>query len=349
MSGAKTGTVRAGVIGATGYTGLELLRLLAGHPRVQLCAATARRERGRPLGEVCPALRGRFDLVLGDVQDTELQRCDVVFAAAPNATAMQHVPELLDAGVRVIDLSADFRLRTPALWQQWYGQPHACPKLLAEAVYGLPELYRERIAGARLVANPGCYPTAALLALIPLLEERAIVGPVAIDAKSGVSGAGRKTDVALNYAETAESLKAYGLAGHRHLPEMRQVLEEVHGEPMELTFVPHLVPMKRGILTTIYTHVRNRDADVQALLERRYEREPFVQVLPPGSEPATGTILGCNDCRLAAHRLRDGKGLVLLSAIDNLVKGAAGQALQNMNLMFGFDEKEGLDGGAWFP
>jgi N-acetyl-gamma-glutamyl-phosphate reductase len=338
------------VVGATGYTGVELLRLLAVHPQVDLAVVTSRAEAGRRVDELFPNLRGHLDLAFVDPAEAGLEECDVVFFATPNGTAMQLVPGLLAAGVRVIDLAADFRLKEAALWEQWYGVPHACPELLEEAVYGLPELGREAIAGARLIANPGCYPTAVILGLLPLLEAGLIDGAHLIaDAKSGVSGAGRKAAVPTLLAEAAESFKAYGVPGHRHLPEIRQSLEGIAGEPVGLVFVPHLVPMIRGIHATLYARLVADPGDLQSVYSGRYGAEPFVDVLPAGSHPETRSVRGANHCRLAVHRPQGGETVVVLSVIDNLVKGAAGQAVQNMNIMFGLEEREALAQPALMP
>lgn len=338
------GWIRAGVVGATGYTGVELLRLLLGHPQARIEAVTSRGNAGRRVDETFPNLRGFCDLAFVDPGSSSLASCDVVFFATPNGTAMEVAPALLDAGVRVIDLAADFRLRDPALWEQWYGMPHACPELLGEAVYGLPELNREAVRGARLVANPGCYPTAVALGYLPLLEAGVISteGLIA-DAKSGASGAGRNAKLHILLAEASESFCAYGASGHRHLPEIAQSLGQMAGKSPGLTFVPHLLPMIRGIHATLYATLLPGEADLQALFEGRYADEPFVDVMPPGSHPETRSVRTANTCRIAVHRPQDGDRVVVLSVIDNLVKGAAGQAVQNMNLMFGLPETAGLD------
>jgi len=279
-----------------------------------------------------------------------LAACDVVFYATPNGIAMKQVPELLARGVKVIDLAADFRLKDPAVWQQWYGMPHACPDLLAEAVYGLPEVNREAIKSARLVANPGCYPTAVQLGFLPLLSAGVIdAGSLIADAASGVSGAGRKAEITSLLCESSESLKAYGVSGHRHLPEIRQGLNAAAGLPVGLTFVPHLAPMIRGIHATLYARLTKPVDDLQALFESAYVNEPFVDVMPAGSLPETRSVKGANTCRLAVYQPQGGDTVVVLSVIDNLVKGAAGQAVQNMNLMCGFDEQAGLSHIALMP
>jgi len=343
--------IKAGIVGGTGYTGVELLRLLAAHPQVELTAITSRSEAGRRVDDLFPNLRGHCDLTFAEPDPAALAACDLVFFATPNGTAMTVVPELLEAGVKVIDLAADFRLKDPDEWKHWYGVDHACPELLDDAVYGLPEINREAIRNARLVANPGCYPTAVTLGFLPLIEKQ-LVDPERLiaDAKSGVSGAGRKASVGTLMGEVGESFKAYAVPGHRHLPEIRQTLAAVVGMPVQLVFVPHLVPMIRGIHATLYGTLRAADQlDVQSLYEDYYVDEPFVDVLPAGSHPETRSVRGVNQCRIALHRPQGGDTVVVLSVIDNLVKGAAGQAIQNMNLMFGLDEELGLGAPALLP
>ena len=341
--------IRVGIVGGTGYTGVELLRLLARHPEAELAAITSRKEAGLAVSEMFPSLRGRVALRFSDPQQAELIRCDVVFFATPNGIAMEQAGELLAAGVRVIDLAADFRIKDVATWEKWYGMTHASPHLVAEAVYGLPEVNRAKIRGARLVANPGCYPTAVQLGFLPLLEA-GVVGTddLIADAKSGVSGAGRKAEVATLFAEAADNFKAYGVPGHRHLPEIHQGLSAVAGKSIDLTFVPHLTPMIRGIHATLYARLV-ADVDLQALFERRFAAERFVDVMPVGAHPDTRSVRGANQCRIAVHRPQGGKTVVVLSVIDNLVKGAAGQAVQNMNLMFGLPEDLGLEGLPFLP
>ena len=342
--------IRVGIVGGTGYTGVELLRLLALHPEVEIVAITSRSEAGVAVADLFPSLRHRVDLRFTEPDLGRLAECDAVFFATPNGTAMTMAPALLAAGTRVIDLAADFRLRDAAEWEDWYGMPHACPDLLAEAVYGLPELNRDRIAEARLVANPGCYPTAVLLGFMPLVETGLVdTGSLIADAKSGVSGAGRKASVPTLLAECGESFKAYGVPGHRHLPEIRQALGWMAGGEVGLTFVPHLLPMIRGIHATLYASLVGESGDLQSLFEQRYAGEPFVDVLPAGSHPETRTVRGVNHCRLAVHRPQGGDTLVVLSVIDNLTKGAAGQAVQNLNLLFGLPETLGLEGIALLP
>lgn len=335
--------IKVGIVGGTGYTGVELLRLLALHPEVKLHAITSRADAGTAVNQMFPSLRGLVDLLFVHPDEAHLETCDLVFFATPNGIAMQQAKVLLDAGVKVIDLAADFRLQDIALWEKWYGMTHACPDLVASAVYGLPEINREKIRAAQLVANPGCYPTAVQLGFFPLLEAGAIdTGGLIADAKSGVSGAGRKAEIATLFAEASDNFKAYGVAGHRHLPEIRQGLREVAGCDVGLTFVPHLTPLIRGIHATLYGRL-TRDVDLQALFERRYQDEPFVDVMPPGSHPETRSVRGSNRCRIAVHRPQGGDTVVVLSVVDNLVKGAAGQAVQNMNIMFGFAENTALN------
>jgi len=341
--------IKVGIVGGTGYTGVELLRLLAGHPEAELRVITSRSEAGSAVSEMFPNLRGHVDLAFSAPDPAVLRKCDLVFFATPNGTAMTMARELLEAGVRVIDLAADFRLKDAALWEQWYGMRHACPELLAEAVYGLPEMNREALRNARLVANPGCYPTAVTLGFLPLVEAGVVDDKHLIaDAKSGVSGGGRKTEIGYLLAEASENMKAYGVAGHRHLPEIRQNLMRIAGRAaVGLTFVPHLTPMIRGIHATLYAGLC-KEVDLQALFVGRYQGEPFVDVLPAGSHPETRTVRGGNMCRIAVHRPA-GDTVVVLSVIDNLVKGAAGQAVQNMNILFGLEETMGLRGIPLLP
>ncbi|MBI2958675.1 MAG: N-acetyl-gamma-glutamyl-phosphate reductase [Betaproteobacteria bacterium] len=344
--------IKIGIVGGTGYTGIELLRILATHPAARLTAITSRKEAGIAVADIFPSLRGRVDLAYADPSAEDLSRCDLVFFATPNAVAMSQAAALLRAGTRLIDLSADFRLRDVAEWEKWYGTTHAAPEFVAQAVYGLPEVNRERIRGARLVANPGCYPTAVQLGLLPLVEKGIVdLGHLIADAKSGVSGAGRKAELQILHAEAAENFKAYGVSGHRHWPEIRQGLEQAAGGPVGLTFVPHLTPMIRGIHATLYARISAQalksaqsEPDMfQRLYEQRYRNEPFVDVMPAGSLPETRSVRAANLCRIAVHRPQGGDTLVVLAVIDNLVKGAAGQAVQNMNIMFGLPEAQGLE------
>ncbi len=341
---------RVGIVGGTGYTGAELLRILVRHPAVQLAVITSRAEAGTAVADLFPHLRGLLDLSFTEPDAAALGECDLVFFATPNGTAMQMVPGLLERGVRVVDLAADFRLRDPEVWERWYGMPHACPDLLAEAVYGLPELNRAAVRGARLVANPGCYPTAVTLGLVPLLAAGAVDRSWLIaDAKSGVSGAGRKAATGLLMAEVGESFKAYSVSGHRHLPEITQNLAQFTGASASLTFVPHLVPMIRGIEATLYARLTDPGADLDGIFSNHYRGEAFVDLMPGGSHPDTRSVRGGNVCRIAAARVSDSDVVVVQSVIDNLVKGAAGQAVQNMNLMLGLEETTGLGAVALLP
>ncbi|QBQ53466.1 N-acetyl-gamma-glutamyl-phosphate reductase [Nitrosococcus wardiae] len=342
--------IRAGIVGGTGYTGVELLRLLINHPNVEIAAITSRTEVGTAVSELFPNLRGHLELHFTEPEPTHLaDECDVVFFATPHGVAMDMVPALLARDTRVIDLSADFRLSDPVVWERWYGRPHAAPNLLAEAVYGLPEINREAIRQARLVACPGCYPTAVQLGFLPLLEQQLVdPGRLIADAKSGVSGAGRKASLGTLLCEASENFKAYGVSGHRHLPEIIQGLHQVSQTPVGLTFVPHLIPMIRGIHATLYAQLQ-QETDLQAVYEQRYATAPFVDVLPPGSQPETRSVRGSNMCRLAVHRPSAGNTVIVLSVTDNLVKGASGQAVQNMNLMFGQEETCGLTSIAVIP
>ncbi len=342
--------ITVGIIGGTGYTGVELLRLLAVHPGIELKVITSRGEAGKKVADLFPNLRGYVDLAFTEPDAGQLGKCHVVFSATPNGVAMTHARELVAAGARLIDLAADFRLKDRAVWEQWYKMPHACPELLSEAVYGLPEVNREKIRTARVIANPGCYPTAVQLGFLPLLESKLIDADHLIaDAKSGVSGAGRKAETHILFSEAADTMKAYGVPGHRHWAEIGQGLGEVVGKNVGLTFVPHLTPMIRGIHATLYGCLMRTDVDLQAVFEKRYASEPFVDVMPAGSHPETRSVRGANVCRIAVHRPHGGDTVVVLSVIDNLVKGAAGQAVQNMNIMFGLDEKLGLNAPAMLP
>lgn len=339
------------MVGGTGYTGVELLRLLARHPFVQVDHITSRGEVGKSVSSLFPNLRGIYDEPFSEPDAEKLAESDVVFFATPNGTAMRYAPQLLQKGCRVIDLAADFRLTDVESWQQWYGMQHACAELVPEAVYGLPEINREKIAGARLVANPGCYPTSSILGLLPLLQAGLVVTDgLVIDGKSGVSGAGRGASVAGLMSENGESFKAYAIPGHRHQPEICQLLSQISGHPVSLVFVPHLLPMIRGIEATLYARLKDHsEQDLQALFEQHYADEPFVDVMPAGSHPETRSVRGVNHCRIAVHRPLDGDFVVVSSVIDNLVKGAAGQAVQNMNIMFALDETAGLQQVALLP
>ena len=342
--------ISVGIVGATGYTGVELLRLLSGHPEVQIRVVTSRGDAGTPVAAMFPSLRGRVDLDFVEPDVARLAECAVVFFATPHGVAHALAGPLLERGVKVVDLSADFRLRDATEWAHWYGQPHGAPAWLPEAVYGLPELNRELLRGTRLNAVPGCYPTAVSLALLPLLSAGAIdVGDIIADVKSGVSGAGRKAQIGGLYAEVGENFRAYASTGHRHWPEIQQTLAEVAESPVGLIFQPHLVPMIRGILATVYVRPNEPNSGFQKLFEDFYRNEPFVDVMPPGSHPETASVRGTNLCRLAVVRPVHSDRLMILSVIDNLVKGASGQAIQGMNLMFGLPETMGLEALPVFP
>ncbi|QEQ97930.1 N-acetyl-gamma-glutamyl-phosphate reductase [Neptunomonas concharum] len=335
--------IKVGIVGGTGYTGVELLRLLANHPSVEVQVITSRSEEGIAVADMFPNLRGHFDLCFTVPDVDRLAECDVVFFATPHGVAMSMAPDLIRRGVRVIDLGADFRIKDVSLWSQWYKLEHTCPDLVEMAVYGLPEVNRQQITDAQLIACPGCYPTATQLGFLPLLEQGLIDHRRLIaDCKSGVSGAGRGASVGALLCETSESMKAYAVAGHRHLPEIRQGLSEAAGRPVGLTFVPHLTPMIRGIHSTLYATLKDPKDGLQSLFEERYKDEPFVDVMPEGSHPETRSVKGANTCRISVFRPQNDDTVVVLSVIDNLVKGAAGQAVQNMNIMFGLDEASGL-------
>jgi len=344
--------VRVAIIGGSGYTGLELMRLLARHPGVELTAVTSREFDGQPVSAVFPALAGICPLNFSWPDPVKLAAgAELFFVALPHQTAMMVIPTLLEAGAKVVDLSADFRFRDRAVYEQWY-QEHSAPHLLAEAVYGLPELYREAIKSARLVGNPGCYPTSVILGLAPLLAG-GLIDPHSIiaDCKSGASGAGRGVSLATLYCEVNDGFRAYKVAGHRHTPEMEQELGRLAGEPLTITFTPHLVPMSRGILATLYATPRRHleDSEVNAAYQRFYQAEPFVRLCPPETLPNTAAVRGSNYCDLAVRLDRRAKRLIVVSAIDNLTRGASGQAVANMNLMLGFPETQGIDTVPFLP
>jgi N-acetyl-gamma-glutamyl-phosphate reductase len=338
--------IKVGIVGGTGYTGVELLRLLAIHPDVELTAITSRGEAGMPVADMFPSLRGYVDLAFADPATANLNACDVVFFATPHGVAMSQAQALLASNVKVIDLAADFRLQDTAVFEKWYKMPHSCPDILTNAVYGIPELNREHIKSAQVIGNPGCYPTTVLLGLAPLLEQGLIdlSAPIIADSKSGVSGAGRKAEVATLFAESSDTMKAYGVAGHRHHPEIHAQLMQLAKTDLQFIFVPHLIPMIRGMLSTIYVKLTGqaKTIDLQALYEQRYQHERFVDVMPAGSLPETRSVRGSNQIRIALHSQADTGYLTLIVVQDNLVKGAAGQAIQNMNIMFGLPEAAGL-------
>lgn len=337
--------VKVGIVGGTGYTGVELLRLLAVHPHVTLTVITSRGDAGTPVADMFPNLRGYVDLAFSDPATANLADCDVVFFATPHGVAMSQAQTLTAAGIKVIDLAADFRLQDMAVFEQWYKMPHSCPDILKGAVYGLPELFRAQIKEAQVIGNPGCYPTTVLLGLAPLLEKGLIdfSAPIIADAKSGVSGAGRKAEVATLFSESSDNMKAYGVAGHRHHPEIAAQLAQLAKQELQFVFVPHLIPMIRGMLSTLYVKLTAaaKTLDLQQLYEARYANEYFVDVLPAGKLPETRSVRGANHLRIALQHQGAGY-LTLIVVQDNLVKGAAGQAVQNMNIMMGLEEKIGL-------
>ncbi len=341
--------IRAGIVGGTGYTGVELLRILALHPAVEVVAVTSRADAGQRVDKLYPSLRGLCKLLFTLPELDNLLACDVVFFATPNGTAMLMAEALLARGIKVIDLSADFRIKDVQEWEKWYGMQHASPELISEAVYGLPEVNRAAIKTASLIACPGCYPTAVQLGFLPLLEA-GVIDPQQLiaDVKSGVSGAGRKAEMASLMSEAGESFKAYAVSGHRHLPEIKQGLQLASQQSIGLTFVPHLTPMIRGIHATLYARLQ-ADIDLQQLYEQRYQGEVFVDVLPAGSHADTRSVRGSNRCQMAIHQPQGENTVVILSVIDNLVKGASGQAVQNMNLLFGLPESQGLETVALYP
>lgn len=342
--------IRVAIVGGTGYTGVELLRILVLHRDVEVCVLTSRSEVGQRVDSFYPSLRGLCDLVFTMPDVNVLSECDVVFFATPNGIAMLMAKQLLANKVKVIDLSADFRIKDVKEWTKWYGMEHACPELISQAVYGLPEVNRKAIKSTQLLACPGCYPTAVQLGFLPLIANNLIdCSSLIADVKSGVSGAGRQAQVSTLMSETGESFKAYSVAGHRHLPEITQALQQVTKDRISLTFVPHLVPMIRGMQATLYGQLIGNIKDVQTLFEQYYKDELFVDVLPSGETPDTRNVRGSNRCQIAVYQPQNHNTLVVLSVIDNLVKGAAGQAVQNMNIMFGVDEKQGLTAVALYP
>jgi len=335
--------IKVGVIGGTGYTGAELLRLLTGHPNVEIAAVTSRSNQGELVSDIYPNLRGIVNVPFVTPELNNLSGCDVVFFATPHGVAQSSAPSFLAAGIKVIDLSADFRLRDQSVWEKWYGQPHQASDMLPRAAYGLPEVNREAIVDAELVACAGCYPTSIQLGLLPLLKQGCIdSSDIIANSASGVSGAGRQANISTLLSEASDSFKAYGASGHRHQPEIEQGLEDIAGHSVGLTFVPHLLPIIRGIHTTIYANLVDLNVDIQELYEHHFKNEPFIDVLPAGSHPETRTVRGSNYCRIAVHRPNNGRKVIILVVEDNLTKGASGQAIQCMNLMFGLSETLGL-------
>ena len=344
--------IKIGIVGGTGYTGVELLRLLATHPQAQITAITSRKEDGLPVADMYPSLRGHLDIAFSSPDKAKLTECDVVFFATPHGVAMAQAPELLAAGVKVIDLAADFRLKDVNQFEKWYGIPHSCTDVLAEAVYGLPELNRAAIKTARVIGNPGCYPTTMQLGFYPLLKAGVIdAGNLIADCKSGVSGAGRKAEISLLFTEAGDNFKAYSVSGHRHHPETVEQLQYVTDDKIGLLFTPHLVPMIRGMHSTLYARLTQEisNEDLQALFVDAYKDEPFVDVMPFASHPETRSTRASNMLRLALHRPNNGNTVIVLVVQDNLVKGSAGQAVQCMNIMFDLDERTGLQHVAVLP
>ena len=341
--------INVGIVGGSGYTGAELLRILCRHPQASVVMTTSRSETGRTVSDLFPNLRNYVDLVFVDPDSADFGACDVVFFATPYGTAMRQIPALLNSGARIIDLSGDFRIKDIPVWEKSYGMPHACPALVSEAVYGLPELNRDLIRKAKIVANPGCFPTAIQLGFKPLLQAGVVDADTLIaDAVSGISGGGRKKERQLLFPEISDNFRAYSVSGHRHLPEICQGLTAMCNGAVKLTFSPHLMPAIRGIHATLYARF-NKHLDMQMLFEDAYKDEIFVDVLPCGSYPETRHVRGSNKCGIAVHSREESGIVVVMSVIDNLVKGAAGQAIQNMNIMFGFDEGAGLRGIPFLP
>ena len=340
----KNNKINIGIVGATGYTGVELLRLLANHHYANVVAVTSRQEAGKKVSDLFPNLRSVYDLYFTSPENAHLEDCDVVFFATPNGVALKEAPALLEAGVKVIDLSADYRIKNIGVWEEWYKLPHTSPLWVEKAVYGLPELNRDAIKDAQLIANPGCYPTAVTLGLLPLLQNGHLKDgiPIIADCKSGVSGAGRKADLGALMCETGDNFKAYAVTGHRHLPEIKQTIKAVSGTDKELVFVPHLTPMIRGMHATMYVEL-NSDIDVSELYLKYYQENLFVDILPTGIYPETRSVRGANLCRISIQKAPQSKVWVIMSVIDNLVKGAAGQAVQNMNIISRLPENTGLN------
>lgn len=345
--------IQIGIVGGTGYTGVELLRLLAAHPQAQVTVITSRAEEGTAVADMFPNLRGHYDLAFSAPDANVLNRLDVVFFATPHGVAQAMVPELMAAGTKVIDLSADFRIRDIAVWEKWYGQAHGCPELVNQAVYGLPEVNRAKMREAQLIACPGCYPTSVQLGFLPLLEQNLVdTRHLIANSASGVSGAGKQGKVDYLFTELNDSFKAYGVSGHRHLPEIEQGLRAIQpasAEPAQLTFVPHLLPISRGIHSTLYATLLDSRVDLQQLYEQRFAQEPFVDVLPAGMVPQTRYVKGTNICQISVSRPQGRDTAVILVAEDNLTKGASGQAVQAMNIMFDLPETTGLQAPALLP
>ncbi|MCP1336057.1 N-acetyl-gamma-glutamyl-phosphate reductase [Futiania mangrovi] len=344
-----TDKTRIAILGASGYTGAELVRLAARHPRMTIAAITADRKAGQEMADVFPHFAGLDLPPLVSMEEVDWSGIDAVFCGLPHATT-QRVVKDLPAHLKVVDLSADFRLEDPAKYAEWYGHDHAALDLQKEVVFGLPEVYRDRIRSARVVANTGCYVATALLALLPALREKVIApDPIVIDAKSGVTGAGRAPKENTLFAEVGEGFAAYGVGRHRHMAELDQEFTKAAGTPVLASFTPHLVPMNRGILATCYVRAAGGADAVRACLAEAYADEPFVHVLPAGKVPSTHHVRGSNYVHIGVVQDRAPDRVIVLSALDNLVKGASGQAIQNMNLMLGYPETMGIDQLPLFP
>ena len=340
--------VKVGIVGGTGYTGVELLRMLTLHPNAKVTTITSRKDAGTRLDAMFPSLRGRCDLVFSDTATADLTNCDIVFYATPHGVAMADAPKLTAAGVKIIDLAADFRFKDLTVFEQWYKLPHTCPDLAAQAAYGLVELNRDAIKAAQVIGNPGCYPTTMQLGFYPLLKAGIVdAGRLIADCASGVSGAGKKAEVDYLFTEAGDNFKAYGVSGHRHHPETEARLQAMTTDKVRLIFTPHLVPMIRGMHSTLYATLKgngltmSNDA-LQALFVETYKGEAFIDVMPFGSTPETRSTRGSNMLRIALHRPQGGDTVIVLVVQDNLVKGAAGAAVQCMNVMFGLPETAGL-------
>lgn len=345
--------IKAAICGGSGYTGAELLRILSGHPEVEITAVTSEKSAGKKVADLFPHLH-KYSYLIYEPLDKEkiMNKADVFFMALPHAASQEAVDYFFKKGKKVIDLSADYRLSDVAVYEEWYKTPHNYADTLKEAVYGLPELHREKIKQSSLVANPGCYPTSAILGLYPAIKEDIIdVNSIIIDSKSGTSGAGRKADVGFSYCEVNEGFKAYGIATHRHTPEIEQELSEIAGKKITINFTPHLVPMNRGIISTIYGKMirKAETADMLSVYKKYYDAEPFVKVLDEGVYPNAKNVRGSNYCEIGLRVNKRTNTLIIVSAIDNLVKGASGQAIQNMNIMMGFKETTALESLAVFP
>lgn len=335
--------IKAGIIGGSGYTGIDLIRILIGHENVDIHTIVSRSLKGQKVSDIFANLTGLTQLEYSNTDDPKLNECDVIFFATPHGVAMKSAGAFMQKGIKIIDLGADFRIKDATEWSKWYNMEHTEKDALSQAVYGLPEIYREQIKNAKLIANPGCYPTSILLALKPLLENKLInCSNIIADSKSGVSGAGRSANQKMLFCEVAESFKAYGVSGHRHFPEIKQELENIAKQEVNLTFVPHLLPMIRGIQSTIYVDLIDNEIDVKPYFDKAYKNEKFVEILANGSYPETRSVKSSNYCQIGIQKVTHSNKLVIMSVIDNLIKGAAGQAVHNMNLMFGIAEQTGL-------